>query len=77
MTGELPFQGDSIANLMYNITNEKHPDVRRYRSDLPNCVSNVLNKALQKEAASRYASCKQMAIAMKRCQEHVREMDAA
>ena len=77
LSGELPFQGDSIANLMYNIANEKHPDIRRYRSDLPNCVTNVVNKSLQKEASARYASGKQMAASMKRCQEHIREMEAA
>jgi len=77
LCGELPFQGDSIANLMYNIANEKHPDIRRFRSDLPNCVNNVINKALQKEAKDRYASGKQMAASMKRCQEHIKEMNAA
>ena len=77
LTGELPFQGDSIANLMYNIANEKHPDIRRYRSDLPNCVTNVVNKALQKEASARYTSGKQMAASMNRCQEHIAEMEAA
>ena len=77
LSGELPFKGDSIANLMYNITNEKHPDIRRYRSDLPNCINNVINKALQKEAGSRYESGKQMAASMKRCQAHIKEMNAA
>jgi serine/threonine-protein kinase len=77
LCGELPFQGDSIANLMYNIANEKHPDIRRFRSDLPNCVNNLLNKALQKEAGERYQTGKLMAAAMKRCQEHIREMEAA
>jgi serine/threonine-protein kinase len=77
LSGELPFTGDSIANLMYNIANEKHPDIRRYRSDLPNCVVNVVNKSLQKETQSRYTTGKQMAAAMKRCQEHIKEMEAA
>jgi serine/threonine-protein kinase len=77
LCGELPFQGDSIANLMYNIANEKHPDIRRFRSDLPNCVNNVINKALQKEAKERFASGKQMAASMKRCQEHIKELNAA
>ena len=77
LCGELPFQGDSITNLMYNIANEKHPDIRRFRSDLPNCVNNVINKALQKEAKDRFASGKQMAASMKRCQEHIKEMNAA
>jgi len=77
LCGELPFKGDSIANLMYNIANEKHPDIRRYRSDLPNCVNNVINKSLEKGAETRFTSGKQMAAAMKRCQEHIKEMNAA
>lgn len=77
LSGELPFKGESIANLMYNIANEKHPDIRRYRAELPNCVNNVVNKSLQKEAQSRFSAGKQMAAAMKRCQEHIKEMEAA
>ena len=77
LCGVLPFNGDSIANLMYNITNEDHPDIRRYRADLPNCVTKLVNFALRKEAAKRFQSGKQMAIAMKSCREHIREMEAA
>jgi serine/threonine-protein kinase len=77
LCGVLPFNGDSIANLMYNIANEDHPDIRRFRSDLPNCVTKLVNIALQKEATKRFQSGKQMAIAMKSCQEHIREMEAA
>ncbi|MCP4333379.1 MAG: protein kinase [Gammaproteobacteria bacterium] len=77
LSGELPFQGESIANLMYTITNEPHPDIRRFRSDLPNCVNTLINKALQKEASDRFQSGIEMAAAMKRCQEHIREMEAA
>ena len=77
LTGELPFKGESIANLMYNIANEKHPDIRAFRSDLPNCVNNILDKALQKEAQARFKSGQQMAEAMTICQEHIREIDAA
>ena len=77
LAAELPFTGDSIANLMYNIANEKHPDIRRFRPDVPNCVNNVINKALQKEAEQRYQSGKQMANSMKRCVEHIAEMEAA
>ncbi len=61
---------------MYNIANEQHLDVRRYRQ-LPACVANLINKALQKDAASRFQSGKQMAAALKRCQPQIREMEAA
>ena len=77
LSGELPFKGDSIANLMYNIANEKHPDIRRYRSDLPNCANTIIDKALQKESGSRFSSGQQMAASMQQCQEHIREMEAA
>ncbi len=77
LAAELPFKGDSIANLMYNIANENHPDIRRYRSDLPPCVGNVIDKSLQKEAAERFQSGKQMAAAMEKCQAHIKEIEAA
>jgi len=77
LTGELPFKGDSIANLMYNIANEKHPDIRGFRSDLPASARNIIDKALQKESKDRYQNGKQMAEAMLICQQQIRETDAA
>ena len=77
LSGALPFNGESIANLMYNIANEDHPDIRRFRHDLPNCVQKLVNKALQKDPAQRFQTGKDMVLAMKLCQEHIREMEAA
>ncbi|MDH3632592.1 MAG: serine/threonine-protein kinase [Gammaproteobacteria bacterium] len=77
LCGELPFKGDSIASLMYNIANERHPDIRRFRSDLPNCVNNLIDRILEKEAQQRFESGQEMADTMKLCQEHIREMEAA
>ena len=77
LSGALPFNGDSIANLMYNIANEDHPDIRRFRSDLPNCVQALVNKALAKDATERFQTGKDLALAMKRCHPHIREMEAA
>lgn len=77
LTAELPFKGDSMTNLMYNIANEKHPDIRRYKPELPTCVASVVNKALQKEAEKRFQSGKQMAAAIKRCHDQIKETQAA
>ena len=33
--GKLPFEGDSMAQLMYRIANEPHTDILRIRPDLP------------------------------------------
>jgi serine/threonine-protein kinase len=71
LTGELPFIGDSLANLMYKIANEKHPDVRQFRKDLPPSVSKLVNKALQKETAKRYQSGGKFETAIQRFMEQL------
>ncbi len=71
LTGELPFIGESMASLMYKITNEKHPDIRMFRPDLPACVSTVMNKALQKDLEKRFQTGERMASAIHRCRERI------
>jgi CHASE2 domain-containing sensor protein/tRNA A-37 threonylcarbamoyl transferase component Bud32 len=71
LTGELPFIGESLASLMYKIANEKHPDVRLFRPDLPACVSRIINKALAKDAAKRFDSGERFSNAIERCLERL------
>jgi len=74
LTGSLPFNGDSMASLMYNIANEKHPNVRRFRMDLPPCVSTIIDKALEKDPKQRFPSGREMAIMMKACFEQAKDV---
>ncbi len=71
VTGELPFIGDSMANLMYKISTEKHPDVRMFRPELSSCVTKIIDLALQKDVDKRFQSGEKMALAFRRCQEHI------
>lgn len=64
LTGELPFKGDSLASVAYQITNKKHQSVRDVRPDLSIKVTRVVNKALQKKAEKRYATGEEMATAL-------------
>ncbi|MBE9564935.1 MAG: serine/threonine protein kinase, partial [Proteobacteria bacterium] len=66
LTGSLPFNADSLANLAYKITNEKFKPVRDVRPDLPASATRIINKALQKKPGNRYASGADMAKALKR-----------
>jgi serine/threonine-protein kinase len=68
-TGRLPFEGDSLTNLMYQITNQKPKAIRKVRSELPTCVTRLINKALEKDPAKRYKSGQAMAEAIQRCAE--------
>ncbi len=66
LTGKLPFDADSLGNLAYKITNEKHRPVKDARPDLPASATRIINKALQKKPEKRYASGAEMAAAVKR-----------
>jgi len=67
LTGEQPFGGDSLAELMYQITNKKHPNIMRIRDDVPTCVRTIIDKALQKEPDDRYQTGEQFVQAVRRC----------
>jgi len=67
LTGHLPFSGDSIATLMYQIANQKTPSLRQYRRGLPVCISRLLNRSLQKAPAKRFVGGAEMALAIRKC----------
>jgi len=67
LTGTLPFSGDSFATLMYRITHEKHPEIRRENAELPPCVTRIINKTLQKAPEARYQSGANLAESLRRC----------
>jgi len=68
LTGSLPFKADSMASLMFKITNEEAPDIRTLRPDLPDCVVEIINKTLVKDAEQRYQTGAEMADDLKLCQ---------
>ena len=65
--GKLPFEGDSMAQLMYRIANEPHTDILTIRADLPPCLAAIVNRSLAKQVGDRYASGTEMAEALRQC----------
>ena len=65
--GKLPFKGDSMATLMFQIANEPHPDILAIEPSLPACLREVLDKALTKSPEDRYASGTEMAADLRAC----------
>ncbi len=61
LTGKLPFTGDSMTTLMWNISREEHPDILTIRPELPVEVKAIIDKALHKSANERYSRGAQMA----------------
>lgn len=69
LTGMLPFTGSSLQELLRRVVQEPHPDPKRVRPQIPNPLVQVLNKALEKDAARRYADAAQMAEHLRRLSE--------
>ncbi|MBL8303913.1 MAG: protein kinase [Ideonella sp.] len=65
LTGQLPFQADSMAKLMYRIANDEAPDVRTLRPELPPALAGVLAQALAKQPAARHADGARMAAELR------------
>ncbi len=57
LTGRRPFQADSIHNLFYRIMAEPPAAAHKLNPGLPEAVAQVVEKALAKDPAGRYASC--------------------
>lgn len=66
-TGRLPFSADSMATLMYKIANEDQVSVREIRTDLPECVERIIDRALQKDPDARYQDGREMAADTRQC----------
>lgn len=68
LCGSLPFKADSMASLMFKITNEEAPDILIERPDIPDCLVAIINKTLIKDAEKRYQTGTDLAHDLKLCQ---------
>jgi eukaryotic-like serine/threonine-protein kinase len=70
LTGQLPYKGESLTQLMYKITKEPPPDLFALRPDLKEngeCIRDILDKLLQKDADERYQDGKKLARDLLNC----------
>ena len=49
LSGRLPFEGESMTQLMFAIANNPHPDIREINAALPAWVLPIIDKALAKD----------------------------
>jgi len=75
--GKLPFEGDSMAQLMFKIANEPHPDIRTVNPNLPDCLVAILDKVLVKDADVRYQTGAELAKDLRQCMGSVESQSAA
>ena len=65
LSGSLPFKAESMASLMFKITNEEAADPRTHRADIPEAIAIIINKALAKDVEMRYQTGSEFARDLK------------
>ncbi|HSD61665.1 MAG TPA: serine/threonine-protein kinase [Burkholderiales bacterium] len=69
--GRLPFEGESVAELMYKIANEPPVNIMKLRPGLPPCLVGVIYKAMMKKPQERFRDGDEMAMALRDCAARV------
>lgn len=67
VTGQLPFKGDSMAALMYKIANEPHESIKTLNPELSQCLSDIVDKMLDKDMENRYSRGADIAVDIRQC----------
>jgi len=67
LSGRLPFEGESMAQLMYKIANEPAPDIRTVNPNLPPALSAFIARAMAKDVSARLQTGEEFAAALRAC----------
>jgi eukaryotic-like serine/threonine-protein kinase len=76
-SGSLPFQGDTMTQLMFKIANEPPVDILTVNPALPGCLVDIIHRALAKDVAERFQTGEEMAQAIRDCAAGLRTVDVA
>ncbi len=65
LCGRLPFDGESMAQLMFKIANEPAPDILQFNPRIPPGLVAFLDRAMAKEAGERFQTGEEFAQALR------------
>ena len=66
-SGERPFKGDSITNLLYAITSSPFEPLSSVSRKTPACCEKIVDKLLQKGVSKRYKNASKVAYEIQQC----------
>jgi eukaryotic-like serine/threonine-protein kinase len=66
LSGKLPFEGESMTQLMFAIANSPHPAIRQYNAALPAWIDEIIDRALAKDFEKRYQTGAEFAEAIRK-----------
>jgi serine/threonine-protein kinase len=65
LTGKLPFEAESMTQLMFAIANNPHPRIREINASLPPWVESVIDRAMAKDFEKRFQTGAELAEAIR------------
>jgi len=71
VTGKNPFSRDTPAATIFAILNEAPPALDEMRNEIPIDLLRVMYRALSKEPATRYQTCREMVADLKEVRSHL------
>jgi len=69
LAGKLPFEGESMTQLMFAIANTAHPAIREYNAALPEWIVPLIDRALAKDHDARYQNGAEFAEAIRQARK--------
>jgi len=76
LTGEPPFTGEHEAALLYQIVHEKPAPVTSIHPEVPQVITQIVDRALSKDRDARYASAADLLDDLKAIQQRTQPADA-
>jgi serine/threonine protein kinase len=76
LTGEPPFKGQHEAALLYEIVHEVPEPVTSIRPEVPEAMTQIVDRALSKDREARYASATDLLDNLKAIQRRLQPADA-
>ena len=67
--GRLPFEGESMTQLMFKIANEPHPEILEMNPALPPWMKELIDRSLAKEVTARFQTGAEFATAIRACRQ--------
>jgi CHASE2 domain-containing sensor protein len=69
LSGRLPFEGESMTQLMFAIANTPHPQIRQYNAALPVWIDVIIDRSLHKDLEKRYQTGAEFAEAIRQARK--------
>lgn len=74
VTGNVPFEDDNPVDVCLKQINEKFPNIKKFNSNVPDSICDVIYKATQKSPLKRYQSVYDMRADIQKIIEHPEQM---